>query len=66
MIINTEKVEMVLSDSTIPAYSLEKETGVSRNTISNFRRGMVELDNIKLKTLRQIQKWIDDGNHMSV
>lgn len=62
MIINTSQVEMVLSNKAIPAYALETETGVSRDTISKFRRGLVGFENVKLKTLMQIQKWIDDGN----
>lgn len=62
MIINTSQVEMVLNNKAIPAYALEAETGVSRDTISKFRRGLVGFENIKLKTLMQIQKWIDEGN----
>lgn len=62
MIINTSQVEMVLNNKAIPAYSLESETGVSRDTISKFRRGLVQLENVKLKTLMQIQQWIDNGN----
>ena len=62
MIINTSQVEMVLNNKAIPAYTLEMETGVSRDTISKFRRGLVAFENIKLKTLMQIQQWIDDGN----
>ena len=62
MIINTSQVEMVLSNKAIPAYTLEMETGVSRDTISKFRRGLVQLENIKLKTVIQIQQWINAGN----
>ena len=62
MIINTTQIEMVLTNKAIPAYTLEMETGVSRDTISKFRRGLVQFENLRLKTLMQIQKWIDDGN----
>ena len=62
MIINTSQIEMVLSNKAIPAYTLESETGVSRDTISKFRRGLVAFENIKLKTLMRIQQWIDEGN----
>lgn len=62
MIINTSQVEMVLTNKAISAYTLEMETGVSRDTISKFRRGIVQLENLRLKTLMQIQQWIDDGN----
>ncbi|HFI0216165.1 TPA: hypothetical protein ACGOVI_001353 [Streptococcus suis] len=62
MIINTSQIELLLNNKALPAYSLEKETGVSRDTISKFRRGEISLDNITLKTLTQLQKWIDEGN----
>ncbi|HFU4227865.1 TPA: hypothetical protein ACGO8V_002330 [Streptococcus suis] len=62
MIISTSQIELLLNNKALPAYSLEKETGVSRDTISKFRRGEISLDNLTLKTLTQLQKWIDGGN----
>lgn len=61
MIINTTQVEMVLNNKAIPAYSLEAETGVSRDRISKLRRGDIKFENMSLKTIMKIQKWIDDG-----
>ena len=61
MIINTTQVEMVLNNKAIPAYSLEAETGVSRDRISKLRRGDIKFENMSLKTIIKIQKWIDDG-----
>ena len=63
MIINTTQVEMVLNNKAIPAYSLEAETGVSRDRISKLRRGDIKFENMSLKTIMKIQKWIDDGNY---
>lgn len=63
MIINTSQVEMVLNNKAIPAYSLEAETGVSRDRISKLRRGDIKFENMSLKTVMKIQKWIDDGNY---
>lgn len=63
MIINTTQVEMVLSNKTIPAYTLESETGMSRATISKFRKNEVDFEKISLKNIIAIQKWIDDGNY---
>lgn len=63
MIINTSQVEMVLNNKAIPAYSLEAETGVSRDRISKLRRGDIKFENMSLKTIMKIQKWIDDGNY---
>lgn len=61
MIINTTQVEMVLNNKAIPAYSLEAETGVSRDRISKLRRGDIKFENMSLNTIMKIQKWIDDG-----
>ncbi|EMC43570.1 hypothetical protein [Streptococcus mutans] len=63
MIINTTQVEMVLSNKAIPAYTLESETGMSRATISKFRKNEVDFEKISLKNIMAIQKWIDDGNY---
>ena len=63
MIINTTQVEMVLNNKAISAYSLEAETGISRDRISKLRRGDIKFENMSLKTVMKIQKWIDDGNY---
>lgn len=63
MIINTTQVEMVLSNKAIPAYTLESETGMSRATISKFRKNEVDFEKISLKNIMAIQKWIDDENY---
>ena len=63
MIINTTQVEMVLSNKAIPAYTLESETGMSRATISKFRKNEVDFEKISLKNIMAIQNWIDDGNY---
>lgn len=62
MIINTAAVEMVLMNKAIPAYSIESETNVPRNVISRLRRGDSHFENLSLKNIMRIQKWIDDGN----
>lgn len=62
MIINTSKVELVLNNKALPAYSIEAETGVSRHTIAKYRRGEAILENFTLGTIMKLQKWIDDGN----
>ena len=63
MIIDTVMVKMVLESKDIPAYNLEAETGMSRATISRYRKGKVDFDRISLKNIMAIQKWIDDGNY---
>lgn len=63
MIINTKKVEMVLMNKAIPANLLEKETGISRSTITRVRNGERAFKNLTIETAEKIQKWIDDGNY---
>ncbi|HEO6657978.1 TPA: hypothetical protein VBA67_001952, partial [Streptococcus agalactiae] len=62
MIINTTQVKMVLSNKTISGGELESVTGMSRSTISKYRKGDVDFEKISLKNIMSIQKWIDDGN----
>lgn len=54
---------MVLSNSAVPAYALESETGMSRATISKYRKGEVDFQKISLKNIMAIQRWIDAGNY---
>lgn len=63
MIINTTRVEMVLTNRAIPANYLEKELGISRSTITRVRNGERKFENLTLETIMTIQKWIDDGNY---
>lgn len=63
MIINTKKVEMALMNKAIPANLLEKETGISRSTITRVRNGERAFKNLTIETAEKIQKWIDDGNY---
>ncbi|HEN9012796.1 TPA: hypothetical protein ACGWER_002026 [Streptococcus agalactiae] len=62
MIINTTQVKMVLLNKTISDWELESITGISCATISKYRKGEVDFEEISLKNIMSIQKWIDDGN----
>lgn len=63
MIINVARVELVLMNKAIPANYLEKELGINRSTITRVRSGERKLENLTLKTIMTIQKWIDEGNY---
>ena len=63
MKINTTRVEMVLMNRAIPAYSLGKELGISRSAITRVRDDESEFKNLTLDVVAKIQKWIDDGNY---
>lgn len=65
-IINIEAIKQLLNDNSISAYSIEKESGFSRDTLAKLRRGEKELDNLSLKSLKQLQSFINnqrDSDH---
>lgn len=64
MLINTERVRMVLMNKAIPAYTLESETGISRSAITRVRNGERRIENLRLDTIMKIQKWINDGKYI--
>ena len=63
MIINTERVRMVLMNKAISGYALWKATGVSQTATSRLRSGHKKFEDLSLDTICKIQKWIDDGNY---
>lgn len=63
MIINTERVRMVLINKAISGYALWKSTGVSQTAISRLRSGQKKFEDLTLETICKIQAWIDAGNY---
>lgn len=63
MIINTERVRMVLMNKAISGYALWKATGVSQTAISRLRSGHKKFEDLTLETICKIQAWIDDGHY---
>lgn len=63
MIINTERVRMVLMNKAISGYSLWKATGVSQTAISRLRSGHKKFEDLTLETIMKIQAWIDAGHY---
>lgn len=57
MNVNLNLISHILSNKAIPGYTLEKETGVSRNTISELRNGNVEFTNMRLSTILKVHEW---------
>lgn len=62
MIINTERVKLILMNTDIPANYLEKQTGVSRSAITRVRNCERKIENLKLEAIIKIQSWIDSEN----
>ena len=63
MIINTERVRMVLMNKAISGYALWQATGVPQSGISRLRSGKKRFEDLTVETLEKIQKWIDAGNY---
>lgn len=63
MIINTKKVEMILTNKAIPANLLEREIGISRSAITRLRNGERKIENLTLETIVKVQQWINDGHY---
>lgn len=63
MIINTERVRMVLMNKAISGYALWQSTGVSQTAISRLRSGHKKFEDLALDTICKIQAWIDAGHY---
>lgn len=63
MIINTERVRMVLMNKAISGYALWQATGVPQSGISRLRSGKKRFEDLTVETLEKIQRWINDGHY---
>ena len=63
MLINTERVRMVLMNKAISGYALWQATGISEGSISKLRNGKKRFEDLSLETIMKIQAWIDAGNY---
>lgn len=63
MIINTERVKMVLMNKAISGYALWQATGVPQSGISRLRSEKKRFEDLTVETLEKIQRWIDAGNY---
>ena len=59
-IINIEAIKQLLNDNSISAYSIEKETGFSRHTLAKLRRNETDFDKLSLKSLKQLQSYVNN------
>lgn len=59
-IINIEQIKLLLDNEAISAYSIEKESKVSRQTITSIRRGDTSLGKVPLNTLMSLQLFLND------
>ncbi|RAN50929.1 hypothetical protein B8A39_08325 [Dolosigranulum pigrum] len=59
-IINLKQINQLIENEHISAYSIEKETGFSRDRLAKIRRGDIDLDNVSLKSLKQLQSYVNN------
>lgn len=63
MRINTSRVEMVLMNKAVSAYSLSKALGIQESSISLLRNGKKDFNKLSLEVAMRVQTWIDAGNY---
>jgi len=54
-----EKAGRIINDRDYKAADIEKKTGISRQTISNYRRGRVMLENATWPTVHALAEYHD-------
>lgn len=59
-IINLKQINQLIENEHISAYSIEKETGFSRDRLAKIRRGDIDLDNVSLKSLKQLKSYVNN------
>lgn len=59
-IINLKQINQLIVNENISAYSIEKEAGFSRDRLAKIRRGDIDLDNVSLKSLKQLQSYVNN------
>lgn len=64
MIINTDDIKNLLNQN-IPDLTLARETGITRQTIHNLRKGNSSLDKMWLETAAKLQNYVDNNVHYS-
>ena len=63
--IDIHKIKEILDDPEISAYSIEQKTGVSRATISKYRKREVAFENLSAGTLMKIAEGLLNDNGQS-
>lgn len=59
MIINLKQIYDLINNEEISAYQIGEATSVSRQAIAAVRRGDRDLENFQLKTIIELQKFIN-------
>lgn len=57
MIIDTDKVQALLDDSTITYRDIEKNTGYSKGALHRYRSGQLPVENMQIKLAKKLQDY---------
>lgn len=64
MIINTDQIKDLLNQN-IPDLTLARETGITRQTIHNLRKGNSSFEKMWIETAIKLQTYVDKNVHYS-
>ncbi len=64
MIINTDDIKNLLNQN-IPDLTLARETGITRQTIHNLRKGNSSFEKMWIETAIKLQTYVDKNVHYS-
>lgn len=64
MIINTDQIKDLLNQN-IPDLTLARETGITRQTIHNLRKGNSKFEKMWIETAVKLQNYVDSNVHYS-
>lgn len=64
MIINTDDIRNLL-DQNIPDLTLARETGITRQTIHNLRKGNSSIEKMWIETAAKLQAYVNENVHYS-
>ena len=64
MIINTDQIKDLLNQN-VPDLTLARETGITRQTIHNLRKGNSKFEKMWIETAVKLQTYVDKNVHYS-
>lgn len=60
MKLDVSKIKELILNESISAYSIQAETGITRSTLSNYRNGKADIENMSLANAIKVQNYINN------
>lgn len=60
-IIDTEKLLLLLRQNPTACYTLSKQIGVSRTTLSDLRNGTKDVETLTIRNAKVIQEYLEEN-----